>query len=187
MTVNLRPVNSQTEQIAWPMPMLEVVVDHLNGSSCFFLLDFFKGYWQFALHPSCQEMFSFLTETGVYSSTSVMQGGSDSVSYCQSTVQEMLADQLYHGLLAWLDDLLGHHRDRDGLLGVLEDVLSVCAGKRLKLHPKKCQFYVMEAKWCGRIISGTGVKHDPARVKALQQLPLAPIYSIMSVPLTGCV
>ena len=43
MTVDLRPVNSQTEQIAWPMPMLEVVVDHLSGATCFFLLDFFKG------------------------------------------------------------------------------------------------------------------------------------------------
>ncbi len=171
MTVDLRPVNSQTEQIAWPMPMLEVVVDHLSGATAFFLLDFFKGYWQFALHPSCQEMFSFLTDTGVYSSTRVMQGGSDSVSYCQSTVQEMFSKQLYHGLLAWLDDLLGYHRTCDGLLGVLEEVLAVCMDKGLKLHPKKCQFYVTEAKWCGRIISGTGVKHDPARVVALQQLP----------------
>ncbi|KAF0711038.1 hypothetical protein As57867_005399, partial [Aphanomyces stellatus] len=171
MTVDLRPINSQTEQIAWPMPMLEVVVDHLSGATCFFLLDFFKGYWQFALDPSCQEMFSFLTDTGVYSSTRVMQGGSDSVSYCQSTVQEMFSAQLYKGLLAWLDDLLGYHRTREGLWGVLEDVLAVCADKGLKLHPKKCSFYVTEAKWCGRIISGTGVKHDPARVEALQQLP----------------
>ncbi|KAF0701908.1 hypothetical protein AaE_016248 [Aphanomyces astaci] len=171
MTVDLRPINSQTEQIAWPMPMLEVVVDHLSGAVCFFLLDFFKGYWQFALDPSCQEMFSFLTDTGVYSSTRVMQGGSDSVSYCQSTVQEMFSEQLYKGLLAWLDDLLGYHRTREGLLGVLADVLAVCADKGLKLHPKKCSFYVTEARWCGRIISGTGVKHDPARVEALQQLP----------------
>ncbi|ETV79142.1 hypothetical protein H257_07229 [Aphanomyces astaci] len=37
MAVDLRPVNSQTEQIAWPMPMLEVVVDHLRGATCFFI------------------------------------------------------------------------------------------------------------------------------------------------------
>jgi hypothetical protein len=99
MTVDLRPVNSQTEQIVWPMPMLEVVVDHLRGATCFFLLDFFKGYWQFALHPECQEMFSFLTDMGVYTSTRVMQGGSDSVAYCQSTVQAMFSNQLYRCLL----------------------------------------------------------------------------------------
>ena len=33
MTVDLRQVNSQTEQIVWPMPMLEVIVDHLRGAT----------------------------------------------------------------------------------------------------------------------------------------------------------
>ena len=27
MTVDLRPLNAQTEPVAWPMPMLEVVVE----------------------------------------------------------------------------------------------------------------------------------------------------------------
>ena len=142
MTVDLRPVNAQTEQIAWPMPMLEVVVDHLRGATCFFRLEFFKGYWQFALDPSCQGMFSFLTDTWFWTSTRVMQGGSDSVSYCQSTVQEMFAEQ-YHGLLAWLDDLLGYHQDGVGLLGVLASVLAICELRGLKIHPKNCIFLRM--------------------------------------------
>ena len=29
----------------------------------------------------------------------------------------------------------------------------------------------MKAKWCGRIISGSGVRHDPSRLSALQALP----------------
>ncbi|ETV75061.1 hypothetical protein H257_10660 [Aphanomyces astaci] len=118
MTVDLRPVNSQTEQIAWPMPMLE-------------------GYWQFSLDLSCQEMFSFLTDTGVYTSYRVMQGGSDSVAYCQATVQAMFAEQLYKCLLTWLDDLLGYHKTPSGLLLTLAEVLEVCAKRGLKLHPKK--------------------------------------------------
>jgi hypothetical protein len=35
MTVDLRPVNGLTEAMAWPMPMLEVIVDHLRGAKCF--------------------------------------------------------------------------------------------------------------------------------------------------------
>ncbi|KAF0722457.1 hypothetical protein Ae201684_018400 [Aphanomyces euteiches] len=82
----------------------------------------------------------------------------------------MFLGLLYHRLLAWLDDLLGYHQNQDGLLKVLNDVLAICADKGLKMHPKKCQFFVKEAKRCGRIISGKGVRHDPARVEALQQL-----------------
>ncbi|KAH9117954.1 hypothetical protein LEN26_012317 [Aphanomyces euteiches] len=36
MTVDVRPVNAQTERILWPMPMLEVILDHLCGAQVFF-------------------------------------------------------------------------------------------------------------------------------------------------------
>ena len=89
LTVDVRPVNAQTERIIWPMPMLEVILDHLVGAAFFFTLDFFKGYWQYALDKASQEMFSFLTDMGVYTPTRVLMGGTDSVAYCQSSVQEM--------------------------------------------------------------------------------------------------
>ncbi|KAF0712314.1 hypothetical protein As57867_004858, partial [Aphanomyces stellatus] len=170
MTVDVRPVNAQTERIIWPMPMLEIILDHLDGAEFFFVLDFFKGYWQFALHEDSQEMFSFLTDTGVYTPTRVLMGGTDSVAYCQASVQEMFADELYSCLLIWLDDLLGYDKTEEGLLKALERVLKVCQKRGLKLNPKKCRFYEMEARWCGRIVSGSGVKHDPERIVALQDL-----------------
>ncbi len=67
-------------------------------------------------------------------------GGSDSVAYCQSTVQAMFETILYKGLLVWLDDLLGYAQSEDELLGVLEKVLKTCQVKGLKLNPKKCSF-----------------------------------------------
>ena len=171
MTVDVRAVNAQTERMVWPMPMLEVILDHVAGASLFFSLDFFKGYWQFMLDKDSQELFSFLTDEGVYTPTRVLMGGSDSVAYCQSTVQDMFAEFLYQGLLIWLDDLLGYEKTEDGLLDLLRRILEVCAQKGLKLNPKKCSFYKQEAKWCGRIISREGVFHDPERIKALQDLP----------------
>ncbi|ETV97426.1 hypothetical protein H310_09756 [Aphanomyces invadans] len=161
MIVDLRPANSQTEQIAWPMPMLDVVVDHLRGATCFFLLDFFKGYWQFSLDPSCQEIFSFLTDTGVFTSNRVMQGGSDSVAYCQSTVQAMFAGQLYRCLLAWLDDLFGYETSPAGLLRALAEVLEVCA-VALQLLPSPrtggdLQQYVCALNWMRMPIPGFNV------------------------------
>ena len=59
MTVDVREVNAETERVLCPMPMIEVIFDHLQGSKVYFLLDFFKGYWQLLLDESCQEMFSF--------------------------------------------------------------------------------------------------------------------------------
>ncbi|ETV90041.1 hypothetical protein H310_15126 [Aphanomyces invadans] len=146
MTVDVRPVNAQTERIIWPMPMLKVIVDHLAGAEVFFSLDFFKGYWQFALDKASQEIFSFLTDTGIYTPTRVLMGGTDNV-------QEMFATELYKSLLIWLDDLLGYEKTKEGLLAALERVLEICHQRGLKLNPKK-------------------FKHDPDRLKALQDLKM---------------
>jgi hypothetical protein len=121
MTVNVRAVNAQTERMVWPMPMLEVVLDHLAGASVLFSLDIFKGYWQFKLDPESQEMFSFLTDQGLYTPTRVLMGGSDSVAYCQATVQAMFDDILYRGLLIWLDDLFGYADSQGALLDLLAE------------------------------------------------------------------
>ena len=72
-------VNAQTERLVWPMPNLEVVLYNVRGSKTFVAFDFFKGYWQFALDKSCQELFSFATDFGLFSPTRVLMGGSDSV------------------------------------------------------------------------------------------------------------
>ncbi|KAG3231289.1 hypothetical protein PI124_g23616 [Phytophthora idaei] len=172
MTVDVRGPNECVEQIVWPMPVLEVVFDRLRGSSRYFSLDFFKGFWQFAMAVWCQEIYSILTEEGVITPTRVLMGGTNSVAYVQSTVQEMFSEVFDKGLLIWIDDLLGYEKSDEGLLILLKKVLTICAEKGLKLNPKKCSFYLREALWCGRIVSGEGVRHDPARLTALTSLPL---------------
>lgn len=171
MTVDVRVPNENVEQVVWPMPILEVEFDRLRGSSYYFSLDFFKGFWQFAMADHCQEIYSILTEDGVVTPTRVLMGGTNSVAHVQSTVQEMFAEVFYKGLLIWIDDLLGYHRSEEGLLGLLVKVLEICAVKRLKLNPSKCDFFLREALWCGRMVSEYGVRHDPARIDALTSLP----------------
>ncbi|ETV95821.1 hypothetical protein H310_10866 [Aphanomyces invadans] len=72
----------------------------------------------------------------------------------------MFAGQLYRCLLAWLDDLLGYETSPAGLLRALAEVLEVCAVKGLKLHPKKCQFFVREAKCSSQRTPAAAITSD---------------------------
>ncbi|GMF30310.1 unnamed protein product [Phytophthora lilii] len=94
MTVDVRGPNAWVESIVWPMPILETVFEQLRGSSRYFSLDFFKSFWQFAMAVLCQEIYSSLTEEGVITPTRVLMGGTNSVAYVQSTVQQMF-DELF--------------------------------------------------------------------------------------------
>ncbi|KAH9094099.1 hypothetical protein Ae201684P_016714 [Aphanomyces euteiches] len=170
MTIDSRPINAWTEAMPWPMPNLEAAMATLVGMEVFFTLDWLKGYWQLPLHPECQMWYSFMTHFGVYTPTRILMGQTDAVAFCQSVVNELFGDLMYQGVLGWLDDLLGYARSAEQLLVLLEKVLHICQEYRLKLHPKKCDFYLKEEKWCGKVISSEGISHDPSRVQGLCEM-----------------
>ena len=83
-----------------------------------------------------------------------------------------LADQL----LSWLDGLLLHGRDVDGLLRVQECFLNRWAARGVKLGAARMDLCSQEARWCGRVVSKDGVWLDPSSVSAL---------AAMQPPVTG--
>ncbi|POM72163.1 Hypothetical protein PHPALM_11167 [Phytophthora palmivora] len=50
--------------------------------------------------------------------------------------------------------------------------MNVVRERGLKLSAVKSFLFRKEAKWCGRLFSGVGVRHDPERLSGLHQLPL---------------
>jgi len=111
-----------------------------------------------------------MTPLGIYSSTRVLMGQTDAVAYCQLVVNELLGEDLFHGLLGWLVDLLGYAPTFEALLAILDRVLTTCAARGLKLHVGKCEFWMREAEWCGRVVSSAGVAHSPSRIQGLCDL-----------------
>ncbi|KAF0704574.1 hypothetical protein As57867_007294, partial [Aphanomyces stellatus] len=113
------------------------------------------------------EFFSFMTPFGVYTPTRVLMGQTDALAYCQSVVHQMFGDLLFRGLLAWLGDLLGSANTVAELFQLLDQVLTTCGKLGLMLNPKKCDFFLKEAEWCGKVISAAGVTHCPSRIQGL--------------------
>ncbi|GMF46575.1 unnamed protein product [Phytophthora fragariaefolia] len=120
---------------------------------------------------ACQEVYSILTEEGVITPTRVLVGRTNSGAHVQSTAQQMFAELFNKGLMLWIDELLRYEAADDGLLTLLRKVLTICAEQSHKPNPNKCSFYLREALWRGRVITGDGVRHDPARSTALSNLP----------------
>ncbi|GMF30423.1 unnamed protein product [Phytophthora fragariaefolia] len=156
MTIDTRGVNERTEAMPWPMLVLEIVLGALEGAKVFFALDWFRGYWQLPLHEDSQGFFTFITHRGMYTLTRVPMGATDAVAYGQGVVEENFGDLLGNGILAWLDDILGYAESEDELLQLLDQVLVRCEAYGLKLHAKKCDFFEIEVKWCGKMVSAAG-------------------------------
>eukprot|EP00644_Phytophthora_capsici_P006562 jgi/Phyca11/118478/e_gw1.36.607.1 len=78
---------------------------------------------------------------------------------------------LYKHLLVWVDDLLLYGSNIDEYLEKLQKLFSLVNDFGLKLSVKKSSLYQRSVKWCGKIIDGAGVKHDPERIRSLREMP----------------
>ncbi|OWY99175.1 hypothetical protein PHMEG_00029874 [Phytophthora megakarya] len=170
-TTDYRVVNSITDIMAAVMPILSVVMENARGKEHFGLFDFLKGFWQLPLAELCQEWLSYMTDEKIFTPRRVPQGCGDAAIYFQKTMEQCFANLLYKHLLVWIDDLLLYADNIDEYLNKLAELFSLLNDFGLKLSAKKSCLYQREVKWCGRIISADGVRHDPSRIDSLRSMP----------------
>ena len=66
MTVDCRYANPEVQPVTGFLPILGVNFQHLEKAAWFSSLDAFKGFWKFPVVEESQEVYSFLTELGVF-------------------------------------------------------------------------------------------------------------------------
>jgi hypothetical protein len=148
------------------MTDLESCAHRLAASTCYAGADFSKCYWQLAWDEDSQECQSFVAPDGVYPPRRVLHGQVRATACAQAAVRIMFQD-LADKLLSWLDGLLLHCRDVDGLLRVQETFLIKWAVRGVKLGAARMDICSQEVRWCGRLVSKVGVRLDPSSVPAL--------------------
>ncbi|GKA17093.1 RNA-directed DNA polymerase [Tanacetum coccineum] len=55
--------------------------------------------------------------------------------------------------------------------GLIQESMSLCAAQKLYANGKKCHFLVTEVTFLGYIVTGSGIKMDPSKVKAIISWP----------------
>lgn len=144
-TIDLRPINSATFPRSWPMYHLDSELQDFAGSKLFAVLDFVSGYWQLPIHPLCYTLCGIVTPNGVYSSTRVLQGLTNVVSYFQSTIESLFAE-LREWMKAWIDDFNLHTESEHMLLDKIERFLEIGHMHGLFISAKKTQFFAHEVR-----------------------------------------
>ncbi|KAJ0390850.1 hypothetical protein P43SY_011782 [Pythium insidiosum] len=74
--------------------------------------------------------------------------------------------------MVWVDDIVVFAKTADEFITVLRKFFDRMREYGLKLNAAKCCLFAREIEWCGRLVDGDGVRHDPERVSALRSLPV---------------
>lgn len=160
LTIDLRPVNSATKPVAWPMPNFESELSDFRKSRFFASIDSVSGYWQLPLARDSQPVHTFLTAKMCVKPTQTLQGGRNAVANFQGKVEPCFG-KMRHALKAWLDDFGIHSPTETGLVNEL------CRQRNLKVSIRKSTFFDTTLLWCGHSIDADGGRLDPSRLTGL--------------------
>lgn len=163
-----------TVPLAGATPNLAAVTQSVRGAYGFGQFDLFKGFWQMPLAVESQELFSFVTEDGVFTPLRVPQGASDSTMFFQLQMNDCFRTMLFDSVLVWIDDVLLFAKSPSEFIENLRLFFQILCQRNLKLNAKTCTLFAHRVVWCGKVVDGEGLEHDPARRSALREMPLPP-------------
>ena len=170
LVADFPPINDQCELVPGPTRNPEIEGGKCVGAVTFCTMDCLQGYWQCPLAEEAREYFTFVTGDGLFTPTRVPQGVMNATSYFQGIMMEVLGNLVGRACLVYVDDVKVIVRSVEQLIVNLRAVLLRYMERGLFLAAHKIVLFAKEAKWCGKLYSGTAVRHDPERVRGLVEM-----------------
>ena len=170
--VDFRGLNARTYRNKGPIPNQSELTDELSGANHFSALDLASGYYQLRMHPDSSPVTSFPTPFGLYQWKVMPMGLTNAPAIFQTAMNEILKTHILAGYCrVYLDDVIIYSKNIEEHAAHLDAVLNSSSAHNLFCQLPKCYWALPELKYLGHIVSGTGVRPDPAKVSALKDWP----------------
>src|ERR1051325_140495 len=91
----------------------------------------------------------------------------------QHAMVALFHDMIHHEIEVYVDDMIARSQTEEEHLDHMRKLFDRLKKYKLRLNSSKCTFGVRSGKLLRFVVSGKGIKVDPAKVKAIQEM-LAP-------------
>ncbi|XP_020081405.1 uncharacterized protein LOC109705053 [Ananas comosus] len=169
--VDFRDLNKACPKDDFPLPVTELMIDNTSSYEMFSFMDGSSGYNQIKMAPEDEKHTAFRTPIGIYC-YKVMPFGLKNAGATYQRAMTIIFDDLLHKVVeCYVDDLVVKTVNKANHFEDLRTVFTRLKKYNLKMNPLKCAFGVYSGKFLGFIVRHRGIEIDPAKIKAIMELP----------------
>ena len=168
-------LNKALQRSHYPIPTIEEILPDLKNAKVFSVVDAKDGFWHVPLDNESSLLTTFNTPFGRYRWCRMPFGISTASEEFQRRQDEVVEG--LPGVLSVVDDIIIYGegdteeeaiRDHDSKFRAL---MERCRERNLKLNRNKLKLKLKELTFIGHLITDKGIEPDPAKVKAVENMP----------------
>jgi hypothetical protein len=165
--VDYRKVNERTKPDAYPIPVIQDILDALQGARYFVTLDMNSGFWQIKMREQDVPKTAFVVPHGHYEFLKMPFGFRNATSTFQRAMTQLLKPLLNKGALVFVDDVTIYAKTIPELMERLRKVFELLRSDNLTLNAKKCVLFATEIEVLSHRVSADGVKMMQDKIESI--------------------
>lgn len=171
LVIDFRKLNDISKGDSFPIPNINEILDQLGGAKYFSTLDLASGYHQLLMAEEDREKTAFSTDSNHYEWIRMPMGLKNSGRTFQRLMNMVLSGLIGEDCFVYLDDIVVYGKNLLDHNEKMSRVLERLKHFNLKLQPEKCKFLRKEVIYLGHLITGNGIKPDPAKISCVENYP----------------
>lgn len=167
--IDPKDLNEVIQRENYPLKTIEDVIPMIPNAKVFSVLDAKSGFLQIKLEEPSSYLTTFNTPIGRYRWLRLPFG-----IKCAPEIYQRIMDQMLEGIAgatAIIDDILIAGCDIEEHDNILKQVVERATSHNLRLNFDKCFVRKSEVAYMGHVITDKGLRPDPAKVRAIIDMP----------------